>query len=67
MCDITLHYWNKGNNASLIIDKPGGLTPGELKVSAQVTIRAYYMRESISMYSGGVGKVRFVGPLTMTI
>ena len=51
MCDVTLHYWNKGYPAVIIIDEPGGLKPGKAhKVSALVTIRAYYMREGIAVY-----------------
>jgi len=67
MRDVTLHYWNKGYNAKLIIDKPGGLAPGEHKVSAAVTIRAYYMREGIAMYMGNLNKAQFADPMTMTI
>ncbi len=49
MCDVTLHYWNKGYPATIIIDEPGGLIPGtEYDISAVVTIRAYYMREGIA-------------------
>ena len=49
MCDVTLHYWNKGYPATIIIDEPGGLVPGkEYDISAVVTIRAYYMREGIA-------------------
>lgn len=49
MCDVTLHYWNKGYDAVLILDLPGGLEVGrEYEVTACVTIRAYYVREGIS-------------------
>lgn len=49
MCDVTLHYWNKGYPATIIIDEPGGLEVGkEYDISAVVTIRAYYMREGIA-------------------
>lgn len=54
MCDVTLHYWNKGYDAVLILDIPGGLEVGrEYEVTACVTIRAYYMREGISAVAGG--------------
>lgn len=54
MCDVTLHYWNKGYDATLIVDIPGGLEVGkEYTVAASVTIRAYYMREGISAVAGG--------------
>ena len=62
MCDVTLHYWNKGYDAVLIVDKPGGLVPGkEYDVGASVDIRAYYMREGISIMASGVGR-----PLPLT-
>jgi len=49
MCDVTLHYWNKGFNAKIIVSKPGGLVKNkEYAVSAAVTIRSYYMREGIA-------------------
>lgn len=48
MCDVTLHYWNKGYPATIIIDEPGGLKEEECDVSALVTIRSYYMREGIA-------------------
>ncbi len=64
MCDVTLHYWNKGYPARLIIAKPGGLAKGEHKVSAVATIRAYYMREGFAPRNTGL---RFAEPLTMTI
>ena len=49
MCDVTLHYWNKGYDAVLILDLPGGLEVGkEYEVTACVSIRAYYIREGIS-------------------
>ena len=58
MCDITLHYWNKGYDATLIVDIPGGLEVGkEYTVAASVTIRAYYMREGISAVAGGTAFV----------
>ena len=54
MCDVTLHYWNKGYDATLIVNIPGGLEVGkEYTVAASVTIRAYYMREGISAVAGG--------------
>lgn len=65
MCDVTLHYWNKGCPAKLIIKKPGGLTKGAHKVSATVVIRAYYMREGISTLNHDV--VEFDTPIDMTI
>ncbi len=34
MCDVTLHYWNKGYPAKLIIRKPGGLSKGVHDISA---------------------------------
>ena len=50
---MTLHYWNKGYDATLIVDIPGGLEVGkEYTVAASVTIRAYYMREGISAFAG---------------
>ena len=53
MCDVTLHYWNKGYPATIIIDEPGGLVPGRTyDISAVVTIRAYYMREGIAAQTG---------------
>ena len=64
MCDVTLHYWNKGTAAKLIIAKPGGLAKGEHKVSAVATVRAYYMREGFAPRDTGV---HFAEPLTMTI
>ena len=48
MCDVTLHYWNKGVHATLIVDKPGGLAPGKHQVAATTVVRAYYMREGIA-------------------
>ena len=48
MCDVTLHYWNKGCPAKLIIRKPGGLAKGVHEVSAIAEIRAYYMREGFA-------------------
>ena len=58
MCDITLHYWNKGYDATLIVDIPGGLEVGkEYTVAASVTIRAYYMCEGISAVAGGTAFV----------
>jgi sugar phosphate isomerase/epimerase len=66
MRDVTLHYWNKGYNAKLIIAKPGGLSAGEHKVSANVSVRAYYMREGISVYMGDQ-TIRFAEPLKMTV
>ncbi|MBR2122828.1 MAG: TIM barrel protein [Lachnospiraceae bacterium] len=54
MCDVTLHYWNKGELATIIIDEPGGLVPGkEYEVSAVANVRAYYMREGIAAFTGG--------------
>jgi len=58
MCDVTLHYWNKGYDATLIVDIPGGLEVGkEYMVTACVTIRAYYMREGISAVAGNTAFV----------
>ncbi|MCQ2557971.1 MAG: sugar phosphate isomerase/epimerase [Oscillospiraceae bacterium] len=48
MCDVTLHYWNKGTHATLIVDKPGGLAAGKHQVAATTVVRAYYMREGIA-------------------
>ncbi|MBB5264633.1 sugar phosphate isomerase/epimerase [Catenibacillus scindens] len=48
MCDVTLHYWNKGYPAKLIIRKPGGLSKGVHDISAIAEIRAYYMREGFA-------------------
>ncbi len=64
MCDVTLHYWNKGYPAKLIISKPGGLAKGEHDVSAVAEIRAYYMREGFAPRKVGV---RFAEPIKMTI
>ncbi len=65
MCDVTLHYWNKGYPAKLIISKPGGLSKGDHQVSAITTIRAYYMREGFAAKS--TGTLHFADPLTMTV
>ena len=54
MCDVTLHYWNKGCPAKLIIRKPGGLSKGMHEVSAIATVRAYYMREGFAPRLKGV-------------
>jgi hypothetical protein len=49
MCDVTLHYWNKGCGAKIIVDLPGGLNVGETyDLAAVVEVRAYYMREGIA-------------------
>jgi len=64
MCDVTLHYWNKGCDAVLIVDKPGGLTPGEHQVAATTTVRAYYMREGIA---GQLAKKSLVMPKARTL
>ncbi len=55
MCDVTLHYWNKGLPAKIIVDLPGGLVVGrEYDASAVVSVRAYYMREGIAAQLGDV-------------
>jgi sugar phosphate isomerase/epimerase len=57
MCDVTLHYWNKGLPATIIVNKPGGLEAGkEYDISALVTIRAYYMREGIAAQTAGMAE-----------
>lgn len=67
MCDVTLHYWNKGYTAKIIVNKPGGLTPGrEYDVSAAVTVRAYYMREGIAGQIAS-STVNFAPPIKMTV
>lgn len=65
MCDVTLHYWNKGCPAKLIISKPGGLSKGEHQVSAVAEIRAYYMREGFAPRRSAT--VRFAKPVTATV
>lgn len=64
MCDVTLHYWNKGCPAKLLIKKPGGLSRGEHEVSAIAEIRAYYMREGFAPNRRGIS---FAPAVKMTI
>ena len=64
MCDVTLHYWNKGYPAKLIIRKPGGLSQGWHEVSAIAEIRAYYMREGFAPRRRSIS---FAKPLKMKV
>lgn len=66
MCDVTLHYWNKGYPAKIIVDRPGGLKAGQTyDVSARVTVRAYYMREGIAGQLSDV--ITMPAPVKMTV
>ena len=64
MCDVTLHYWNKGCPAKLVVEKSGGLALGEHEVSAIAEIRAYYMREGFAPRRRGIS---FAPSIKMTV
>lgn len=65
MADVTLHYWNKGYPAKIIVKKPGGISKGTHDITAVAEIRAYYMREGFATARSNT--VRFAPSVKMNV